>query len=247
MILRTIVFLIFLTFVPLVAQAMIYDINISKNKIEKNSEFVGDEISVSGLMHGKHQIIVSVTGPNKSYQIAKKEPLFGLWLNRKLLTIPATFSFYQIYASDSLEKITDYDTLKILNLDLDYADYFPKETYDKDEMFKFYRAFKEYQQSIGQYSTTINPIEIIGNGIFRLKIKLFQNVPVGEYVIKIAEFDNGKITQIEYAEFNIEQSPFYANIDDYAHNNPLLYALTAILLALLVGGAAGYLFNGVKV
>ncbi len=229
------------------ANALIYDLELSNNTIIKDSTFEGSDIYISGLIRGKTDIIASVTGPTKGYNIWKKEKNFGVWLNSKRLNIPSTFSFYQIYATSSLEKITNYDTLKILSLDLDYNDYFARESYEKSEMLQFNRAFKEYQQSVGQYLDSINPIEIFGGSVFRIKIKLGSTVPIGEYMIKIAEFENGQLTQIENLKFEVKQSDFFATIDYTANNWPLVYSLIAITIALLVGGATGLLFNSERV
>ena len=239
--------LLFLLLFPIQSNALIYGLDLSKTIIEKDSNFTGDEILLSGLIRGGNPIIASVTGPNKGYDIWKKGRKMGMWVNEKRLHIPATFSYYQIYATDSLEKITDYDTLKMLNFDLNYDDYFAVETYSKDEMKEFNRAFKHYQQSVGQYLDSMNPIEVIGGSIFKIRIKLHENAPVGEYNIKIAEFENGRITQTENLKFEVKQTQLYADIDNYASNHPLLYALAAIFLAIFIGGVVGLLFNGVKV
>ncbi len=229
------------------ADALIYNLDLSKTTIIKDSEFQGDEIIVSGLIRGGGNIITSVTGPNKGYIIWKKEYSNGIWINSKHLNIPSTFSFFQIYATNSLEKITDYDTLKILSLDLDYNSYFSSGIYDKSEMLLFNRAFKEYQQSVGQYLDSMNPIEVIGGSIFRIKIKLNSTVPIGEYNIKIAEFENGKLTQTENLKFEVKQNEFFTQIDNTANNSPLTYALIAIMIAIIIGGTVGLLFNGEKV
>jgi hypothetical protein len=210
--------LLFLLMLPIQSNALIYGLDLSKTIIEKDSNFTGDEILLSGLIRGGNPIIASVTGPNKGYDIWKKERKMGMWVNEKRLHIPATFSYYQIYA-----------------------------TYSKDEMKEFNHAFKHYQQSVGQYLDSMNPIEVIGGSIFKIRIKLHENAPVGEYNIKVAEFENGRITQTENLEFEVKQTQLYADIDNYASNHPLLYALAAIFLAIFIGGAVGLLFNGAKV
>ncbi len=225
------------------SHAVIYGIDITKTEVIKDSKFQGDEIAISGLVRGGTSIITSVTGPTKGYNIWKKEKKYGIWLNAKRLYIPATFSFYQIYATNSLEKITDYDTLKILGFNLDYSDYFSHETYEKDEMLKFNHAFKEYQQSVGQYLDSINPIEVIGGSIFRIKIKLNKTVPVGDYIIKIAEFEDGKLTQTESLRFEVKQSEFFASIDSMSSNSPIIYSIIAIFIAIIVGGIVGVTFK----
>ncbi len=244
---KNVFLIIALILIPFHSNALLYNIDITKTKIEKNANFRGEEIYLSGLIRGNGQIIASVTGPNKGYDIWKKEKKFGMWINAKRLHIPATFSFYQIYATTSLEKITDYDTLHILNLNLDYNDYFTVETYPDAEMKEFNRAFKTYQQKVGQYLDSMNPIEVIGGSIFRIKIKLNENVPVGVYNIKIAEFENRKITQTENLSFEVAQTKLYSDIDNFAENNQILYSLLAVLIAIFVGGTVGLLFNGNKV
>ena len=230
-----------------ISHAVIYGIDITKTELIKDSSFQGDEIMISGLVRGGTNIITSVTGPTKGYNIWKKERLYGIWLNAKRLYIPATFSFYQIYSTNSLEKISDYETLKILGFNLDYNDYFSHETYEKEEMVKFNHAFKEYQQSVGQYLDAINPIELIGGSIFRIRIKLNKTVPVGEYGIKIAEFENGKLTQTESLKFEVKQSEFFASIDNMANNSPIIYAIIAIFIAIIIGGVTGVILNGEKI
>jgi len=242
---KNILLIIFGLSVCFSANAQVENIELSKTRIIKNSEFAGDTLLIEGITSNtSRDIIISITGPSKSYEIWNRQKIMGMWLNNKHILIPSMFSFYRLFATNPIEQIASQDLLKVHNLDLNYKDYFSSDK--SKDIFPFHWAFQEYQQTNNFFTNHITPITINPNGRFQIKVKLSENIPVGLYSVKIVEFEAGEVTQLMNKNFSVSLGALNSYIDNLTTSHPTIYTLCAVLMAVLFGGITGLIFNKPK-
>jgi len=111
---------------------------------------------------------------------------------------------------------------------------------DRDD---FRRAFVRLRQDTGLYSERETSIEFLTDTMFRTKIPLPANIPVGNYTVKSYLFNQGELVSetqqiLAVAKIGFEQVTF-----ELAQNYPLVYGVLAVILAIFTGWLAGVIFK----
>ena len=77
----------------------------SENNIKIETDFIGKEVIIFGILNDDHETIMTIKGPEKNALIQKKERILGFWFNTKQITynqIPSIF-FISSYKSKTLK------------------------------------------------------------------------------------------------------------------------------------------------
>ena len=68
--------------------------DISENNIKIETNFIGKEVIIFGILNNNQETILTIKGPEKNAVIQKKERILGFWFNTKQITynqIPSIF------------------------------------------------------------------------------------------------------------------------------------------------------------
>ncbi len=242
-ILNFIIIIISLLGISIKSHAAYLIADISTHDVILNYNFKGQYITISGIIDEVEDVIVSVEGPIRAYRVWKKEKLNGIWINSKSFTIPAEHSYFYVASSKDPYLITDLDTLRELDLDYRFKDYQVQEKYPKLQFDQFKEEFKLYRQALKLYPNKVESIERIGNNIFRAKFFLPACAYNGKYEVKTYAFAKSKMVSSMDLSFEVKKQGLYAAIDNISTQEPLKYAIIAILIALSAGSVAGFLFR----
>ena len=91
---KLLTFILFVLFSNTVLAEAYFDISEDNIKIETN--FLGKEVIIFGILNDDQETIMTIKGPEKNAVIQKKERILGFWFNTKQITynqIPSIF-FY---------------------------------------------------------------------------------------------------------------------------------------------------------
>ena len=80
---------------------------------------------------------------------------------------------------------------------------------------------------------TPNAIVFVNDTLFKTRIYIPSNVPIGHYEIEAFLFKDGQLIDSKSRPFRIEQGGLAGEVHNYAYQRPFLYGLTVILIALL--------------
>ena len=86
-------------------------------------------------------------------------------------------------------------------------------------------------------------MEISNSVLYQARINLPASVPVGKYTTETFLIVDGRVEAAEVKEFTIEKIGMGRFITNMARENGFLYGLIAVLISVLFGWAAGYLFR----
>ena len=95
-----------------------FDISDDNIKIETN--FIGKEVIIFGILNDDQDTILTIKGPEKNSVIQKKERILGFWFNTKQITYNQIPSIFFIASSNNIEDILPASTIIKEELSFNY-------------------------------------------------------------------------------------------------------------------------------
>lgn len=226
-----------------IAQSLVADL--SEDLIAITTRFTGSDVLLFGATDGKGDVIVVVRGPQSRIVIRRKGRVGGVWVNRDALAFANVPSFYYLAASrpprDILEpKIRRDEQIGLEELRVEAVD--PTATVDVPA---FRKALIRNKQALALYHTSLGEVAFVEGRLFRARVTFPANVSTGPYMVDVYQVVDGAITSKTTTPLRISRTGFEASVFDFAQVNPALYGLIAILVALVAGWAAGFIFRKV--
>ncbi|MEM8644754.1 MAG: TIGR02186 family protein [Pseudomonadota bacterium] len=86
-------------------------------------------------------------------------------------------------------------------------------------------------------------IDFTGQHLFRAEFELPANVPLGDYTADVYTFRGGELIGNYTTRLKIEKSGVEKFIYELAHQQPLIYGIISVILALAAGMGAAALFR----
>ena len=233
--------LLFLFSNAVVAEAY-FDIYENNIKIETN--FIGKEVIIFGILNDDQETIMTIKGPEKNALIQKKERILGFWFNTKKITYNQIPSIFFIASSNEIEDILPTSTIIKEELSFDYL--LENKTSQRNfisdisldtwkgnfvRIKKNKNLFKEYE------------IENIDNKLFQTRIFFPAKSIPGEYKVNVYQIKDNLIINNKEKVITLKKSGIGNQIYNFAHKNAAAYGLFAIIFAVLSGFLAATLFR----
>ncbi len=228
-------------------------IGLSSDIVEITSSFDGTDIVIFGsiengdrtlLKEGRYDVVVILLGPNEKVVVRKRERKFGIWLNGSSLIFNNIPSSYSVATTRPLSEITDSSDIKILQIGLDNLNVLPKTSgflIKQTETFR--KSLERLKVSQNLYLEKIGGIEFLSPTLFKAKLNVPANVPIGEHTARAYLFLDGKFVNARFVKMQVEKIGFEQYTYNLAHNNGLLYGIIAVLIAMATGWLASVIFR----
>ena len=219
-----------------------FDISEENIKIETN--FIGKEVIIFGILNDDQDTIITIKGPEKNAVIQKKERILGFWFNTKKIIYNKIPSIFFIASSNDIKDILP--TSSIIKEELSFKYLLENKTSKrnfisdisletwKDNFVRIKKSknlFKEYN------------IEKIDNKLFQTRVFFPTKSIPGEYKVNVYQIKNNLILNNKEKIITLKKSGIGNHIYNFAHNNAAAYGLFAIIFAILSGFLAATLFR----
>ena len=219
-----------------------FDISDDNIKIETN--FIGKEVIIFGILNDDQDTIITIKGPEKNAVIQKKERILGFWFNTKKIIYNNIPSIFFIASSNNIEDILP--TSSIIKEELSFKYLLENKTSKrnfisdisldtwKDNFVRIKKSknlFKEYN------------VEKIDNKLFQTRIFFPTKSIPGEYKVNVYQIKNNLILNNKEKIITLKKSGIGSQIYNFAHMNAAAYGLFAIIFAILSGFLAATLFR----
>ncbi len=229
------------TALPAHAQPLLADL--FKHRITIDSSFTGAEDLLYGTFDGEGDLIIVVRGPNERVVVRRKERVAGMWINRDKMEFAGVPADYAVAASQKLLDIVSPNYLKLHQIGLDALRIEALTSRPADEIAPFREALIRNRVREGLYADGTGRVEFPGGRLFRTLLHFPANVPEGTYSAQIFLVRDGDEVGAETIPLFINKTGFQAEIHYRARNQPVLYGLSAIIVALAAGWAAALAFR----
>lgn len=223
-------------------------IDTSQRTVNIRSGFTGINLLVFGaILHPGGRIpdeapdiAVVVEGPLNSIAVREKEKLAGvIWVNSERNDFRSVPSFYGIASTRPLDELIDRKTADIYQLGLNHIYFSPTGRLETEKIHRFQDGLVDLRQRGGQFVERDGGVEITQNVLYRTRIPMPADVPVGVYRASAYLIQDGRVLSVEETEVQVEKQGFERLMTVFAQDYSLLYGLCAVLISLLLGWLAG--------
>jgi uncharacterized protein (TIGR02186 family) len=226
---------------PVDAQPLLADL--FKHRITIDSGFTGADVLLYGAIDGEGDVVIVVRGPEERVVVRRKDRVAGIWINVDDVEFTGVPAYYAVATSRPLADIVRASfrglyQIGLPSLRLDTADARPAE-----EIATFREALIRNRVRDGLFAGEIGKIEFPGETLFRTLVHFPANVTEGTYSAQIFLIRDGVEVSSETIPLFVNKTGFQAEVNYWAHAQPAIYGLVAILLALVSGWVAAVAFR----
>lgn len=226
---------------------------ISRPEVSITSSFDGEMLTFFGniepepgaalpYVQGPYHVIVVVTGPLQNRVARKKTNWFGIWLNTQQVLFDAFPSYFHILSDTRLDDITDPITLAGLEILPEQQARFSAQAGWWDSVV-FGNELVRLMGEKGLFGVNQQGVVFRSNTFYSAQLNLSSDVPPGPYLAHTYLFKDGVMIAERSEGFSVRKTGFERFLGLAAVQQPLLYGITAVVLALFTGWIGGVVFR----
>ena len=225
--------------------------DVSARSIEIRYSFTGAQLLLFGAIlypggrvpNEQAHIAVIVKGPVQPIVVREKQKIAGIWMNSDSHRFRSAPSFYAIASSAPISSLVDERTAAIYELGLDSLQLSPGGGALPDKERRFKNGLLDLRKRQGLFSQNPAGVEITEGVLYRARIDIPSQVPVGTYTAETFLIDDRRVLAAATREIEIGKSGFERFVTQAARRHAFLYGLAAMLLSLGLGYAAAWAFG----
>jgi uncharacterized protein (TIGR02186 family) len=225
--------------------------DISARSIEIRYSFSGAQLLLFGAIlypggrvpNRPADVIVVLKGPVEPILMREKQKIAGIWMNADSNRFRSAPSFYAVASSAPVRQLVDERTAAIYELGLQDLQLSPGGGALPEKERRFEAGLLDLRKRSGLYAENPRGVEISEGVLYRARISIPSQVPVGTYTAETFLVDDGKVIAAATKEIEIGKSGFERYVALAARRHGFLYGLAAVLLSLGLGWAAALAFR----
>jgi uncharacterized protein (TIGR02186 family) len=190
------------------------------------------------------EVIITVEGPAAPLVIRKKEQVAGIWVNRGAVQIASAPSFYAVASTKALADILSPEEDARLHISIPQT-IKTKGVPAADEA-DYIAALQRIRQVSGSYVLAPNAVLLLRQALFRTDILLPANLVEGPYRVRIFLTRGGKVVDMQESQIEVEKAGIERTLYKLALEQPLIYGILSLLMAMVAGWGAQELFKRVR-
>ncbi len=225
--------------------------DISARSVEIRYSFTGAQLLLFGAIlypRGRvpadpPDVAVVLKGPVQPMLVREKQKIAGIWMNADSHRFRSAPGFYAVASSRPIDQLVDERTAAIYELGLQNLQLSPGGGAQPEKERRFEAGLLDLRQRQGLYRENPRGVEISEGVLYRARITIPSQVPVGTYTAETFLIDNGKVVAAATKEIEVGKSGFERFVAEAADRYSLLYGLAAVAMSLLLGWGAAELFR----
>lgn len=226
---------------------------LSQNRISISANFDGSEILIFGAVKREQEIpvgdlgvIVTIEGPDQVVTVRRKSKRALIWINTAAVDIDRAPSFYAVNTSGPLDevlsntsdlrhKITTLRAIRSVGAPMDVTD-----------STVFTDALVRIRERAGLYQTNIGAVNVREQTLFDTSVELPANLVEGLYESRIFLTRGGRVIAQYATGINVEKVGLERFLFNLAQEEPLIYGLLSLAIAIAAGWSASAVFRYLK-
>ncbi|MCS6891706.1 MAG: TIGR02186 family protein [Rhodovarius sp.] len=217
---------------------------LSVERVELSTTFAGASVLVFGaserfLGPGGAEVIVVTRGPVVPQVVRQKVRILGMWFNGPAARFPDVPAFYAVAGTLPAWRLLPEPLRERYGIGLDQLPL--RSTGARGPAFR--AALLRLKQQQGLWQEDIAPVAISGGRLFHLEMPLPSSIPEGLYRVEVLLVDEGRVIAQETLSFEVQQVGTAAAIAAVSRDQPLLYGVICVLLAILAGWLGSVIFR----
>ncbi len=247
MLLRAITVLLALS-APIAAEEVVA--GLSRDRISITTNFDGSDILIFGAVKREAeipeaplQVIVTVAGPSEPVVVRKKDRRFGIWINVEGVEVDRAPTYYAVATSAPWnEVLTETEDLRH-RVSVSRAIRSVGAPGDVSNPERFTEALIRIREEDDLYQTNIGTVEFNQSTLFNTSIRLPANLTEGNYTTRFFLTRNGRVIASDETVIFVDKVGLERFLFDLSRQQPLIYGLMSLAIAIAAGWGASAFFR----
>ncbi|MEM8980826.1 MAG: TIGR02186 family protein [Pseudomonadota bacterium] len=234
----------------LIAQAEEVVAALSQNQISITTNFSGSEILIFGavkreerIANGDLHVVIAVSGPLEPVTVRRKARRFGIWVNTDTVEVDAAPSFYAVSTTGPFDQaLSDTEDLR-QSVSIPRAIRLVGAPSTVTDAQAFREALIRIRKSKNLYQLNEGQVEFDDNTLFQTRVRLPANLVEGSYKTRIFLTRDGTTVSAYETAIDVTKVGLERILYSMAHNQPLIYGLMSLAIAIAAGWGASAVFR----
>jgi uncharacterized protein (TIGR02186 family) len=240
---RLLAFLVMIT--PAFAQETVVA-GLSQTRVAITAQFEGSEILIYGAVKRSApgpegpplEVIITAEGPAMPVMVRSKDRRFGLWVNTGAVRIDQAPSFYAIATTAPLAQVlTETEDLRH-RISIPRAIRAVGVAAENLDAPSYTTALIRIREASGAYGMREGAVTLSQDTLFRADVALPANLTEGDYRVRIFLTRGGAVIDSFESTINVRKEGLERWLTNLARQQPLIYGLLSLLIAVVAGWAA---------
>lgn len=226
---------------------------LSQNRVSITADFEGSEILIYGAVRreapapkGALHVIITVEGPSTPITVRKKERRAGIWINTESVRIDSAPSFYAIATTGHLKDILSETENLRHQITIPRAIRSVGISQQARNAPEFVEALIRVREAETRYRLNERSVQFTQATLFRSDILLPANLTEGLYRVQIFLTRDGRVVDKIERQINVRKEGLERFLFNLSREQPLIYGLLSLLIAVAAGYGASAAFRLMK-
>jgi len=225
--------------------------DVSARQIEIRYSFTGAQLLLFGAIlyprgrvpEDQPDIAVVLRGPVQPILVREKEKIAGIWMNAASSRFRSAPSFYAVASSRPIKDLLDERTAAIYEIGIGNLQLSPGTGDVPETARRFEAGLLDLRTRAGLYSENAHGVEISEGVLYRARIAIPSQVPVGTYTAETFLIQDGRVLAVATRDIQVGKSGFERWVTLVARRHEGLYGLAAVIMSVGLGWAAAMIFR----
>ena len=237
---------------PAMAEKIV--LGLSENRVSITADFDGSEILVYGAVKREEPIpgdsrlhvIVTVEGPSTPLTVWRKDRRFGIWVNSAAVRIDHAPSFYAIATTGALKDVLSETEDLRHKVSITRVIRAVGIAAEADDSPAFINALQRIRLQEKRFALMERRIALADQTLFRTDIELPAALTEGDYRVRVFLTRNGQVVDRLERSIFVRKEGLERFFYRLAHDEPLIYGLLSLLVAVVAGWLASAIFRLIR-
>lgn len=226
---------------------------LSQSRVDLTATFSGSEILIFGavrhtpddLIDGEPRpfdLVITVEGPRQTVFVFRKDRVAGIWMNTDQVRMESVPSFYAVATTRALDTILSPET------DAEYRISTHATIGGATEGVQplFAEALSRIRERGGSYLALNRYVHMDRDVLFRTVVRLPANLTEGAYTTRMYLVRDGDVVSQYRTAIFVRKDGLERWLHQLAYDQPFLYGLLALVMALAAGWGASALVAAIR-
>ncbi|MEM8848719.1 MAG: TIGR02186 family protein [Pseudomonadota bacterium] len=227
---------------------------LSQDRVSISTSFDGSEILVFGAVKrdapapndGPLEVIITVSGPSEPVTVRRKDRRFGIWVNVEAVEVDRAPSFYAVATSGNLSQTLRQTEDQRHRISIPRAIRAVDIARMSTQAPEFLRALIRVRETEGTYKVAEGAVTLRDETLFSANIALPADLTEGDYDTRIFLTRNGRVIDNFSTSIFVRKVGLERLIYNLAHEQPLVYGLLSLAIAIAAGWGASAVFRFIR-
>lgn len=233
---------------------------LSQNRVSLTANFSGSEILIFGAIRrdpfeiwndptpqvSPFEVVIVIEGPRTPVVVWRKARVGGIWVNVDSVTMASVPSFYAVATTAPLHEILLPETDAEHRISAREAIRAEPITTNAPDPAVFSEAMLRLREREEQFLHLNRFVHMERDILFRATVQLPANLTEGAYTTRMYLLRDGRVVDQHRTAIFVRKDGLERWLHQLAYDQPFLYGLLALAVALLAGWGASALFQYIR-